>query len=341
MNLHRALPVGLGPDRRTWFACAVCAVCLGMVLCQAAPGQSGDAELAPLPPPRPEASSDFSPELRVGRADDPTFVQGTPKQVGPPESAGLRELEQVAPPDAVQLPADTSTLRSSRFFRQAEQRYQGPGQPLIQESWNFRPFSIAGLYGFVQGGALKSDWIRENQGVFGGVQFGWDCDNYWGVETRFMWAELEVIDSDLAIAAQEAKDEAAGVAEDSSFAHRFDARRHNHRFFWDTHALYYPWGDSAWRPFFLVGLGATSVKFIDRTDVWYQDTLFTVPIGVGLKYRVGDFMALRVECVDYIGFGGGKSLEMLHDVTVLGGFEIRFGGPRRAYWPWNPGRHYW
>lgn len=341
MNLRSASPIGPGLNRRACFACAASAVWLWTVLCQTALGQSGDAELAPLPPPRPEASSEFAPKLRVSPGDDPTFVRNGAKSENLPEELGVREPERVASPDAVQFPADPSALRSSRFFRQAEQRYQGPGQPLIQESWNFRPFSFAVIYGFVQGGTLKSDWIRENQGVFGGFQFGWDCDNYWGVETRFTWAELEVVDSDRAIAAQVAKDDAAGVPENSSFRHRFDARRHNHRFFWDAHALYYPWGDSAWRPFLLVGLGAGSVKFIDRTDVWYQDTLFTVPIGLGFKYRVGDFMALRVECVDYMCFGGGKSLDLLHDVTVLGGLEIRYGGPRRAYWPWNPGRHYW
>ena len=26
--------------------------------------------------------------------------------------------------------------------------------------------------------------------------------------------------------------------------------------------------------------------------------------------------------------------------VVTGGIEVRFGGPRKAYWPWNPGRHY-
>jgi len=241
----------------------------------------------------------------------------------------------------MQPPTDPSELGSSRFFRQAEQRYQGPGQPLVQESWSFRPYSFSTIFGFTQGSPLIRDWVRENQGVFGGLQFGWDCENYWGVETRFAWAELEVVDSALAIAAQQAKDDAAGLASDAPFRHRYDSRRHDHRFFWDVHALYYPWGDSAWRPFLLTGFGATYVNFWDRTDVRYRDTLFTVPIGLGVKYRVGDFVAFRVECTDYMAFGGGRSLELLHNVTVLGGIELRFGGSRRAYWPWNPGRHYW
>jgi hypothetical protein len=175
----------------------------------------------------------------------------------------------------------------------------------------------------------------------GGAQLGWDVEHYWGFETRFAWAVVEVVDSDRAIAAQIANDDAARLAPDARFRHRFDGRRNNHLFFWDAYALYYPWGESACRPFLLAGVGATAMSFIDRTDVSYKPTLFTVPIGAGIKYRVNDFCAIRMECADYMGFGGGRTIELLHNVTVTGGLEIRFGGPRRAYWPWNPGRHYW
>jgi len=320
---------------------AALAIWLGMALGPIAFGQSRNAETAPLPAPRSETFRDSAPKLRAGPPNGSIFATD-PSQPGEPiGDSTTRGLEQALPPNALVPPEDASELGSSRFSRKAEERYQGPGQPLIQESWNFRPFSISGFYGFVQGGSLIDDWTRENQGVFGGFQLGWDYANYWGVETRFAWAELEVIDTDRAIAAQVAKDDAAGVPADSPFRHRFDSRRHDHRFFWDAHALFYPWGDAAWRPFLLAGFGATSVNFMDRTDVRYRDTLFTVPFGLGVKYRVGDFVAFRVECTDYMGFGGGRNLELLHDLTVLGGFEIRLGGPRRAYWPWNPGRHYW
>jgi hypothetical protein len=236
---------------------------------------------------------------------------------------------------------DGISCAPSVYFRAHPERYTGLGQPLIQESWSFRPYSIAGVFGFVQGSTLIDDWIRENQGVLGGVQLGWDCEHYWGFETRFAWAKVEVIDSDRAIAAQVAKDDAAGLAPDAPFRHRFDGRRENHVFFWDAHALFYPWGDSAWRPYLMAGVGATAMSFMDRTDVTYKDTLFTVPVGAGVKYRLGDFLAVRVEAADFMAFGGGQTLELIHNVTVIGGLELRLGGSRRAYWPWNPGRHYW
>jgi len=347
MIRHSAPPHGSGPCRHESHAAvflatrAVLAIWLWIAIGPIVLGQAGDGEMAPLPVPRSESSFNFAPKLRAGPLDGPTFLTDAGKSERPIGDSATEGLEQAVPPNAVPLPRDPSALESPQFFRQAEERYQGPGQPLIQESWNFRPYSISGFYGFVQGGSLINDWVRENQGVAGGFQVGWDCANYWGIETRFAWAEVEVLDTDLAITAQAAKDDAAGVPPDAPFRHRFDSRRHDHRFFWDAHVLYYPWGDSAWRPFLLVGLGVTSVNFMDRTDVRYRDTLVTVPFGLGLKYRVGDFVALRMECTDYLGFGGGRTLELLHDVTVLGGFEIRLGGPRRAYWPWNPGRHYW
>jgi hypothetical protein len=34
-------------------------------------------------------------------------------------------------------------------------------------------------------------------------------------------------------------------------------------------------------------------------------------------------------------------METLNNFTFNGALEFRFGGPRTAYWPWNPARNYW
>ena len=172
-----------------------------------------------------------------------------------------------------------------------------------------------------------------------GVQIGWDYDPYWGMEMRFGWAVMDLTDSELAIEAQIAKDQRDGATH--PFVDRFDGVRANHVFLWDGHAMYYPWGDSAFRPYLMVGLGTSTNSFIDRTDVTYRNTLFTVPFGVGMKYRINDFSDLRMECADYIALGGGGDFDVVQRVLVTGSLELRFGGQRRAYWPWNPGRHYW
>lgn len=303
---------------------------------------TGASEPAPMPPGR--HADPLQVQFRPRMADAPVNMGLSAGEIGRSETAVGDSAIHGMGPDGVALGApvpENTPSGASSFFGAPQERFAGPGQPLIQESWDFRPFSVTGVFGFVQGSTLIDDWIRGNQGVFGGFQLGWDCENYWGFETRFAWAEVEVIDSDRAIAAQIANDDAAGLAPNDPFRHRFDGRRHNHVFFWDAHALYYPWGDSAWRPYLMAGMGATHMSFMDRTDVRYRDNLFTVPVGAGVKYRLGDFLAVRVEAADFMAFGGGHTLELIHNVTVIGALELRLGGARRAYWPWNPGRHYW
>jgi len=299
------------------------------------------AEPAPLPPIRDDDPLQFRPQIQHTPFSVPAPIDGFDRSFSPStDPANPGPDYEAAGPDGLMAHVPGS-FTSPQFFRGPQDRYTGRGYPLIQESWSFRPFSLAGVFGLVQGSPLIDDWIRENQGVLGGVQLGWDTAPYWGFETRFAWAKVEVIDSDRAIAAQIAKDNAAGLSPTAPLRNRFAGRRYNRVFFWDAHALYYPWGDSALRPYLMLGLGATAMSFVDRTDVSYKDTLFTLPFGVGLKYRMNDFLAARVEAADFMAFGGGQTLELIHNVTVIGGLEVRFGGRRRAYWPWNPGRHYW
>jgi len=295
-----------------------------------------------IPPARSSGQREFAPQMQralehsdvsVVAADAPEMSLAAPL---PPRV----DLERFANAGEF-APSDFTIPDSPQHFSRQGERYLGPGRPLIQESWLFRPYSIGPVFGFVQGSPLISNWIRENQGVMGGLQLGWDCSHYMGVETRFTWGKIELVDSDLAIATQIANDDAQGLSPTDPFRRRFDGRRYNYVFFWDGHVLFYPWGDSACRPYLMVGLGATAMSFIDRTDITYKDTLFTVPMGLGVKYKLNDFFAIRMECADYMGFGGGSTLDLVHNVTVTGGLEIRFGGQRRAYWPWNPGRRYW
>jgi hypothetical protein len=80
--------------------------------------------------------------------------------------------------------------------------------------------------------------------------------------------------------------------------------------------------------------------FSDRLGTRWDDTVFGLPFGLGVKYRHSDRMAFRLEVADNVAFPGA-AMETMHVLSVTGGAEIRFGGSRRAYWPWNPGRHYW
>ena len=66
----------------------------------------------------------------------------------------------------------------------------------------------------------------------------------------------------------------------------------------------------------------------------------SVPIAIGVKYRWNDFWALRLEGCDDIAFAHAANGAM-QTMSLTVGLEYRFGGTRKAYWPWNPGKSYW
>lgn len=258
-----------------------------------------------------------------------------------PERSALATNPGPTPARIDSLPGEAGQPSSSGFFRLPEERFRGPGQPLIQDSWLSRPLSFGGFYGFVQGGQLIDGWTYEQQGMLGGMTLGWDFHHYFGCEMRLAFGRVVIGDTWRAIEAQVAADDAAGLGPTDPARRRFDAGRDNDLLLWEVNVLYYPWGDSRWRPYATLGVGASSVDFIDRLSTVYQDTFFTLPFGIGVKYLYGDCLAFRVEAMDHMAFGGGKPIETMHHLSITAGMELRFGGARRAYWPWNPGRHYW
>jgi hypothetical protein len=234
--------------------------------------------------------------------------------------------EQFLGPEAPSLPPDQSA---------------GLGLPRLRESWLYRPLSVGFFLGGVQGNSLIDDWVGEKQGVLGGVRLGWDHDCSWGGEMRFASGSVDIYDTQRAKLAQWEADNAAGMAADNPRRRRFEPRDGLDLFLWDVDLLYYPCGDSALRPYLLTGIGIAHISFYDRLSRDLGEVMVGMPVGLGLKCRLEDWLALRLECLDNIAFAGGTGLNTLHHVSLTGGVEIRFGGPRRAYWPWNPGRHYW
>jgi len=200
---------------------------------------------------------------------------------------------------------------------QTHGRNVGRGEPLVTTSWLNRPFYV--------GGELGTLWLNrsvyENVGrdidTIGGVFVGWDHDPYWGGELRFDWATPELINS-------EAR----------------DADRTDSLFTWSYSALYYPWGDSKWRPYWRAGIGDTRFDFpLDdgsRVDEW----LLTFPFGVGVKYPFRRWLAARAELADHVAIGD-HDLRTQNNLTLMFGLEWRFGAHPRSYWPWNPERHIW
>jgi len=192
----------------------------------------------------------------------------------------------------------------------------GQGEPLVGTSWLNRPLHAGWFAGLLVGDQLIDGRLGQEAGFFGGYRFGWDWDHYWGVETRAGGAALTLNGS-------------AGLGHRTSDV-----------LVWDVSAMYYPWGDSRWRPYFSAGLGVASFDFHDEFDDRHNESTLGTPLAMGLKYRWHEWLVLRMDLVDNIAFGRA-GLETMHNVSFTTGVEVRFGGVRQSYWPWNPNRHIW
>ncbi len=92
----------------------------------------------------------------------------------------------------------------------------------------------------------------------------------------------------------------------------------------DANLLYYPWGDSAWRPYASLGFGLTHFNFYDPYGHGYNTMLIGMPLGVGLKYYWTPAFIFRADLMDNLGFGG--DINVVSNFSLTGGIEYRFGG---------------
>ena len=196
-------------------------------------------------------------------------------------------------------------------------RHIGVGSPLEGTSWANRPYSLSWYMGWMDGDDLIQARVRQNTDFFGGYAFGWDVDHYWGTQVRLGWANLELSDSQIPAVA-----------------------RTTDNFFADVSLLYYPWGDSKWRPYFTAGVGIAKFDFLDDQLQHVDDALLGIPIGMGLKYQHRRWLALRAELLDHIAIGN-DGVDTQHNLAFVLGGEFRFGARPKSYWPWNPARYVW
>ena len=220
-------------------------------------------------------------------------------------------------------------------------RHRGVGRPLIAQSWMYRPFSAGWFIGSMFGSPLIDDWLGITSGYFTGFRFGWDHSHYWGLDMQFAYGELGLWDSSLAKEDRRQWYIDHGWPNDRSLDRLIDSPRELELYQWTISAIYYPWGDSRWRPYFSFGIGAARMTFSDIFEESYDKTFFVFPLAFGVKYHWNDWLALRVECSDSFSVPGGGRLLAVHNLSINGALEIRFGGTRTAYWPWNPSRSYW
>lgn len=285
---------------------------------------SGEEEVGPR----------FELTAKQAEAPVPTLPDAAPVLEGPPpvpEQLGNDLLQSAPNPYQATAPAESYAPQQPGDYFQYQQGYapprrlpgrvvehfrNRPRQPqLQQESWLNRPFSLsASIGGFFMADPIPR--LQGDPGMLFNVRTGWDYGPHWGAETRFGFADAGVTDK--AIPAIQLP--------------KVDV------WFWDLSWLYYPTGDTRWRPYFTAGFGILDLNYYDALQNRYHDGALSLPFGVGFKYRHTTRISMRVDLIDYYAFDTGAQSGM-HNLMLSAGFEGRFGGgSRKNYWPWNPGR---
>ncbi len=287
----------------------------------------------------------FAPTSPLGGVRKASYsepVTATDSSAAPPAGALRPPVEPAPAPLSPNTPSDAGVIGgggdqspASVFGPAAGPALDGPGEgsqqrglpsgawphgylrqqlaePLVGASWCNEPFHIDWFLGMIRGTEIIRDHVDQNVGVIGGSRLGWDYDLYWGLETRLGFASLQD---------QLETDPLVGSADKVIL--------------WDSSILYYPWGDSRWRPYMSVGLGLTQFQFTDDFDRQILRSLIEMPLGIGIKYRLHDWLTLRADVTDNLAFGS-SGLETMNNFSFTTGMEYRFGGCHRSYWPWEP-----
>ena len=229
--------------------------------------------------------------------------------------------ESHAPPKRGRMHHFLNTFKppEGAWFRTSKNspRSIGVGEPLRGTSWLNRPNSISFFAGILNGDQLITDRVDQGSALFGGLRMGWDFDHYWGLEVRGGWASPE-----LEYPTPPAVEHVDGI------------------FLADASVLYYPWGDSSWRPYGLLGMGMARFDFTDEVGVVYDEYLLGIPLGFGMKYMYHPNIVFRAEFLDNIACGS-SGIRNMNNLSFTLGVELRYGGKPRSYYPWQPAKYIW
>ena len=195
-------------------------------------------------------------------------------------------------------------------------RHVGRGLPLERTSWMNRPFHIDWFSGPLLSDQLVPNQVGQNNDVFAGLRVGWDIDYYWGLEGRFGWSS-PLLDQNIT----------SDQIEGNYFVSDFDV-------------VYYPWGDSKVRPYFLAGMGLAQVETLNPNGQTQDVTLLGMPFGMGIRFLQTPWLAWRLEMLDNLAWGN-DGVQTMNSFSFTAGMEIRLGARRGSYWPWRSSRRTW
>jgi hypothetical protein len=190
-----------------------------------------------------------------------------------------------------------------------DQKHRGIWGPIDNGGWRSQPFAISAFAGVTDGGPLMHGHVDQRPSAYEGLNFSWDYDHYWGFEKRLGFGELSLTNG---------QHQPLSTGASVTGEYRF---------------MYYPLGNSRWRPFLTAGVGWSDFYFHDDQDMQHIDTVFTVPFGAGLKYLYTDRIAFRADLIDEFTVGYG-AVSTFHYVALTVGLEIRYG-KRLLHMPWH------
>ncbi len=225
-----------------------------------------------------------------------------------------KQLEDAEPPPKTYRPF-MSWLNLRHSYTHG--RNVGLGGPMVGTSWLNRPCYVGGELGNLWITESVEPSVSDDVDAFGGIFCGCDWDHYWGSEFALLRATPELINSTVP-----------------------DADRGDRLMIWSANLMYYPWGDSWFRPYWRWGIGATELDYPTDTGFRRDETLWTFPIGMGVKYPFRRWLAGRAELTDHWAWGN-DGIATQHNISLTLGLEWHFGAHPRSYWPWHPSRHIW
>lgn len=316
---------------------------LALTAAPCAQAQSTGARLSnPLRDPAPAESletSDFSLPAPLENSPALQYVSAVEEQLAPPEgellpkptgprwgaeppsfvgrqAAPLTESE-LAPAELppAMLPVASPTTPDA-FAEAYPPAFKAP---LRRESWMFRPYHVDGFLGTLLVDNPVRNQVEAGSAFYIGFRLGWDISKQFGLETNF------------------------GFAKVGNSYPQFPTKMGDEKLFlWDVDWLWYPWGDTRLRPYLLIGSGMNDISLVNELDQRLHSTLFNMPWGGGIKYRLGNRVAFRFDVRDNVTYGASNGMGLMHNVALTCNIEWHFGGgSRRSYWPWNPSRMWW
>jgi len=104
--------------------------------------------------------------------------------------------------------------------------------------------------------------------------------------------------------------------------------------------MYYPWGDSAFRPFLATWARLDAARLRDGQRSSPRRRALDVSIGIGFKYPIYPWLIGRFEFTIILPSETQASPRST-DLTLAWGLEWQLWRHPKSYWPWYPSRHVW